>query len=48
MDTGTNHHGALAPASYRYEQLADLIASMVDNGTLGVGMRLPSVRAISE
>src|SRR6185312_2886297 len=39
---------AEAPASYRYEQLADLIVSMIDNGTLAPGMRLPSVRAISE
>jgi DNA-binding transcriptional MocR family regulator len=37
-----------APASYRYEQFADLIVSMIDNGTLAPGMRLPSVRAISE
>src|SRR5579862_6202265 len=35
-------------ASYRYEQLADLIVSTVDNGTLGPGMRLPSVRAVSQ
>ncbi len=35
-------------ASYRYEQLAELIVSMIDNGTLAPGMRLPSVRAISE
>jgi DNA-binding transcriptional MocR family regulator len=32
----------------RYEQLAQLIVSTVDNGTLAPGMRLPSVRAISE
>lgn len=39
-----------APTStlHRYEQLADLIVSMIDNGTLAPGMRLPSVRAISE
>lgn len=37
---------ALAP--HRYEQLAHLIVSMIDNGTLAPGMRLPSVRAISE
>lgn len=33
---------------HRYEQLADLIVDMIDNGTLAPGMRLPSVRAISE
>jgi len=33
---------------YRYEQLADLITGMIDKGTLAPGMRLPSVRAISE
>jgi len=37
-----------APAFYRYEQLVDLIVNMIDNGTLGAGIRLPSVRAISE
>ncbi|HIC7211644.1 aminotransferase-like domain-containing protein [Burkholderia stabilis] len=33
---------------YRYQQLADLIVGMVDNGTLVPGTRLPSVRAFSE
>lgn len=33
---------------HRYEQLADLIVGMIDKGTLTAGMRLPSVRAISE
>lgn len=37
-----------AEAIYRYQQLADLIVSTIDNGTLAPGMRLPSVRAISE
>jgi DNA-binding transcriptional MocR family regulator len=32
----------------RYEQLADLIVGMIDKGTLAPGMRLPSVRALSE
>ena len=36
------------PTSYRYEQLAELIVGMIDKGTLAPGMRLPSVRAISE
>jgi DNA-binding transcriptional MocR family regulator len=35
-------------ASCRYEQLAEFIVSMLDNGTLAPGMRLPSVRAVSE
>jgi DNA-binding transcriptional MocR family regulator len=39
---------APTPALHRYEQLADLIVGMIDNGTLAPGMRLPSVRAISE
>ncbi|MFM0335470.1 aminotransferase-like domain-containing protein [Paraburkholderia fungorum] len=34
--------------SYRYEQLAELIVGMIDNGALVPGMRLPSVRAVSE
>jgi DNA-binding transcriptional MocR family regulator len=33
---------------YRYQQLADLIVGMVDEGTLVPGTRLPSVRAFSE
>ena len=33
---------------YRYEQLADLVGEMVDNGTLAPGARAPSVRAVSE
>ena len=37
-----------APASYRYEQLAELIVGMIDNGTLAPNARLPSVRALSE
>ncbi|WP_109480867.1 PLP-dependent aminotransferase family protein [Paraburkholderia sp. C35] len=35
-------------ASFRYEQLAELIIGMIDNGTLAPGTRLPSVRAVSE
>lgn len=38
---------ARASTLHRYEQLADLIVGMIDNGTLAPGMRLPSVRAIS-
>lgn len=37
-----------AHEGHRYEQLADLVVSMIDNGTLTPGMRLPSVRAVSE
>ncbi|WP_432730637.1 PLP-dependent aminotransferase family protein [Variovorax sp. W6] len=37
-----------AHAPYRYEQLADLIVGMIDKGALSPGMRVPSVRAISE
>ncbi|WP_321963523.1 PLP-dependent aminotransferase family protein [Paraburkholderia sp. J7] len=33
---------------FRYEQLAELIVGMINNGALAPGMRLPSVRAISE
>jgi len=33
---------------FRYEQLADLIVGMIDNGTLAPGTRLLSVRAVSE
>ena len=33
---------------FRYEQLAELIVSMIDNGTLAPGARLPSVRVVSE
>lgn len=36
------------PTSYRYEQLAELIVGMIDKGTLAPGVRLPSVRAVSE
>ncbi|MDR3400123.1 MAG: PLP-dependent aminotransferase family protein [Pandoraea sp.] len=36
------------PSPYRYMQLADLIVSMIDNGALAPGKRLPSVRAFSE
>ncbi|HKW83372.1 MAG TPA: aminotransferase class I/II-fold pyridoxal phosphate-dependent enzyme [Burkholderiaceae bacterium] len=36
------------PASYRYEQLVDLIAGMIGNGTFAPGTRLPSVREVSE
>ena len=32
---------------YRYEQLADLVAEMVDNGALAPGERAPSVRTVS-
>ncbi|MFM0289463.1 aminotransferase-like domain-containing protein [Paraburkholderia megapolitana] len=35
-------------ASYLYEQLAELIVGMIENGALEPGMRLPSVRAVSE
>lgn len=35
-------------ATYRYEQLAQLFISMIENGTFSPGMRLPSVRTISE
>lgn len=37
-----------APTLHRYERLADFIVGMIDHGTLTPGMRLPSVRAISE
>ncbi|MDP9910281.1 DNA-binding transcriptional MocR family regulator [Variovorax boronicumulans] len=37
-----------AATTHRYEQLADLILGTIDNGTLAPGMRLPSVRTISE
>jgi DNA-binding transcriptional MocR family regulator len=37
-----------ASTTYRYEQLADLITGMIDNGTLAPGVRVPSVRALSE
>jgi DNA-binding transcriptional MocR family regulator len=40
--------GTRASTLLRYEQLADRIVGMIDNGTLGPGMRLPSVRAMSE
>src|SRR6266702_2185749 len=33
---------------YRYEQLANLIVEMIDNGALPPGARAPSVRAVSE
>ncbi len=36
------------PRPHRYEQLADLIAGMVEKGTLTVGERLPSLRAVCE
>ena len=36
------------PTPYRYEQLADMIVGMVENGTLEPGARVPSVRAVSE
>lgn len=36
------------PTSFRYEQLAELIIGMIDNGALAPGARLPSVRAVSE
>ena len=36
-----------APPLYRYEQLADLVAWMVDNGALAPGERAPSVRTLS-
>lgn len=37
-----------SPTSYRYEQLAEMIVGMVENGALEPGARVPSVRAISE
>ncbi len=37
-----------AHALYRYEQLANLVIEMVDNGALPPGARAPSVRAVSE
>jgi DNA-binding transcriptional MocR family regulator len=37
-----------AQAPYRYEQLADLIVGMIDKGALSPGMRVPSVRTVSE
>ncbi|WP_394484642.1 PLP-dependent aminotransferase family protein [Variovorax sp. VaC1] len=37
-----------AHAPYRYEQLADLIVGMIDKGALSAGMRVPSVRTVSE
>jgi len=37
-----------AHAPYRYEQLADLIVGMIDKGALSPGMRVPSVRTVSE
>lgn len=36
------------PSPYRYEQLADLIVGMIDNGALPPGARVPSVRTVSE
>ncbi|WP_206954980.1 aminotransferase-like domain-containing protein [Trinickia acidisoli] len=36
------------PPSHRYEQLAELIAQMIEKGTLAAGARLPSLRAASE
>ena len=36
-----------ATASFRYEQLAQLVADMVDNGALPPGARAPSVRALA-
>ncbi|CAI2792059.1 Uncharacterized HTH-type transcriptional regulator yjiR [Serratia grimesii] len=36
------------PVSYLYEQLADLIASMIGNGAFVPGARLPSVRSMSK
>lgn len=35
-------------AHYRYEQFAELIVGMIENGALVPGTRLPSVRAVSE
>jgi len=37
-----------SPAMYRYEQLAELITTMIDNGALAPSARIPSVRALSE
>lgn len=44
----THRHPPAAPGAYRYEQLANLMIGMIDKGTLAPGMRLPSVRSISE
>jgi len=33
---------------YRYEQLAEFMLGLIDNGTLAPGTRLPSVREVSE
>jgi DNA-binding transcriptional MocR family regulator len=35
-------------SQHRYEELADLIVGMIDSGALAPGMRLPSVRVVSE
>lgn len=37
-----------ACTAYRYEQLAQFIVGMIENGTLASGMRLPSVRAVGK
>jgi len=37
-----------AQTSYRYEQLAELVVGMIDKGALSPGMRVPSVRSVSE
>jgi len=37
-----------AHAPYRYEQLAELVVGMIDKGALSPGMRVPSVRSVSE
>jgi DNA-binding transcriptional MocR family regulator len=39
---------AQASTLHRYERLADFIVGMIDKGTLAPGVRLPSVRALSE
>ena len=41
-------HAAEASTTHRYEQLASLIVDMIENGTFTPGMRLPSVRTMSE
>ncbi len=46
--TRPTDNAAESSASHRYEQLAELIVSMIDNGTLAPGERVPSVRALSE
>jgi DNA-binding transcriptional MocR family regulator len=43
-DTARRHE----QPTYRYEQLAEFMLGLIDNGTLAAGTRLPSVREVSE